>query len=52
MSKQRIKEICRKFQRDTKKIVDESNGITGINIKVGGKKYIIAEKKAEDKDNE
>ena len=52
MSKKRLDKICRKFQRKTQKVVDESDSITGISIEIGGVKTTIAEKKSEDKDNE
>ena len=53
MNDKRIKKIRQKFRRSMQKIVDESDGITGISLVVGGKKNIIAKKKAEteDKDN-
>lgn len=52
MSKKKVEKICRNFQRKMQEIVDESDDITGISIKIGGKNHIIAEKEAEDKDNE
>ena len=46
MTKQkRIENICRNFQRKMQKIVDESDGITGVSIEVDGKKTTIAEKR-------
>ncbi|KKL62608.1 hypothetical protein LCGC14_2183510 [marine sediment metagenome] len=51
MNKQkRLDNICRNFQRKMQKIVDESDGITGVSIEVGGEKHIIAEKKKDKKD--